>query len=163
MPRREKGNSPRGYFGVAVYQPKTSANIGTLWRSATVYGATFMATVGRRYDRQPSDTCNSPIHTPLFHYADLADLMAHLPHSCPLIGVELASEAVPLHEFTHLPRSLYLLGAEDRGLPPAALAQCHQIVQIASPIQWSLNVAVAGSLVMYDRYVKRQTHMSPFR
>lgn len=49
----------RGYFGVAVYRPKTEANIGTLWRSATAYGAAFLATVGQRHQRQASDTCYS--------------------------------------------------------------------------------------------------------
>lgn len=142
----------RGYFGVAVYRPKVADNVGTLWRSATVYGAAFLATVGHRYARQPSDTPNSPMHTPLHHYADLDDLLAHLPHSCPLVGVELDERAVPLDTYTHPLRALYLLGAEDHGLPPAVLTRCHEVVQVPSPSPYSLNVAVAGSLVLYDRH-----------
>jgi tRNA C32,U32 (ribose-2'-O)-methylase TrmJ len=51
-------------------------------------------------------------------------------------------------------RALYLLGAEDRGLPPAVLRQCHQVVRIPCPVDRPLNVAVAGSVVIHDRYAK---------
>lgn len=156
MPRRPPSTTHRGYFGVAVYRPKTPSNTAMLWRSATVYGAAFIATVGRRYKRVAADTPNSPMHTPLHHYADLDDLIAHLPYSCPLIGVELDERAVPLDTYRHPTRALYLLGAEDDGLPPAVLARCHQVVQIPSALPQSLNVAVAGSLVMAHRYWSEQ-------
>lgn len=154
MPRRayRTNRTGRGFFGVAVYQPKTAANIGTLWRTATAYGAAFLATVGHRYQRQPSDTCNSVVHIPLHHYATIADLLEHLPHSCPLVGVELADGAVSLDGFTHPIRALYLLGAEDYGLPSKALQQCHQVVQIPSLTCASLNVSVAGALVLWERF-----------
>lgn len=142
----------RGYFGVAVYRPKTSANVALLWRSATVYGAAFVATVGHRYSQHPADTPNTPMHTPLHHYVDLDDLLAHLPHSCPLVGVELDERAVPLDTYAHPLRALYLLGAEDDGLPAAVLARCHEVVQIPSPAAFSLNVAVAGSITIAHRY-----------
>lgn len=156
-PTRPPGRSSRGYFGIAVCQPKTPANIGTLWRSATTYGAAFLATVGRRYARQASDTRNSPVHVPLHHYATLDDLLEHLPHACPLIGIELTGDAVPLGKFVHPLRALYLLGAEDYGLAPKVLARCHQVVQIPSPVDQSLNVAVAGSAVIIDRYIRSLT------
>jgi tRNA G18 (ribose-2'-O)-methylase SpoU len=61
---------------------------------------------------------------------------------------------VPLTRFRHPARALYLLGAEDHGLPPEVLERCHYVVQIPTPAPWSLNVSVAGSLVMHDRYLK---------
>lgn len=145
----------RGFFGVAVWQPKTESNIGTLWRSAFLYDAAFIATVGARYERQSSDTPGTANHIPLQHYSDLDDLVAHLPHSCPLIGVELAESAVPLPAFPHPQRALYLLGAEDKGLPAKVMARCHQVVQIPGVRDWSMNVAVAGAIVMYDRHTKQ--------
>lgn len=144
----------RGYFGIAVYHPKTEANIGTLWRSAKSYEAAFLATVGRRYQHQASDTCKAPQSVPLHHYTDMDDLIDHLPDGCPVIGVELDSLAVPLTRFRHPERALYLLGAEDHGLPDHVLARCHRLVQIPTPSPWSLNVSVAGSLVLNDRFLK---------
>lgn len=143
-----------GYFGVAIYHPKTENNVGTLWRSAFTYGAGMLATVGSRYKRQASDTCKAPLSIPLLHYPDLDALIAGLPYSCPLVGVEMDQRAVPLTRFCHPSRALYLLGAEDHGLPPEVLERCHYVVQIPTPAPWSLNVAVAGSLVMNDRYLK---------
>lgn len=145
----------RGFFGVAVYHPKTAANIGCLWRSATAYGAGFLATIGRRYQQQASDTSTSPLHTPLHHYTDMDDLIGHLPWSCPLVGVELTDTAIPLGTFVHPDRALYLLGAEDHGLPPAVLGRCHHVVRVETVVLWSLNVAVAGSVVLWDRHRKR--------
>lgn len=143
------------YFGVAVWHPKTEANIGTLWRSARTFRAAMLATVGpRRYQHQSTDTTKAPRSIPLMGFTDVDDLLAHLPTGCELIGVELADRAKPLHQFTHPDRALYLLGAEDRGLPVEVLERCDRLVQIASPEPWSLNVATAGSMVMYDRFVK---------
>lgn len=149
----------RGYFGVAVYKPKTAANVGSLWRTAGIYGAAFLATVGHRYTKQPSDTPNTPLHTPLHHYADLDDLLAHLPHGCPLVGVELADGAIPLPSFTHPPRGLYLLGAEDNGLPPSVLQRCHWVVTVPYEEPYSLNVAVAGSIVIADRWTRQMVDL----
>lgn len=147
-------NPHRGYFAVGVYRPKTEANIGTLWRTAHLYGAGFVFTVGERYRRQSSDTPKTPLHTPLFHFRDMADLHEHLPWSAPLVGVELDPRAVPLTDYRHRERAVYLLGAEDNGLPVDVLDACHDVVQVPSLKPQSLNVAVAGSLVIYDRYAK---------
>lgn len=151
---RQRLNSTQktGFYGVGVYHPKVEANVGTLWRSAMTYGAAFLATVGARYRTQSSDTCKAPQSIPLHHYSDLSDPIEHLPDGCPLVGIELSPEALPLRGYQHLPRALYLLGAEDHGLPPAVLDRCHHLLRIDTPRPWSLNVAVAGSLVMAHRY-----------
>lgn len=58
----------RGYYGIGVYHPKTSANIGTLWREAYLYGADFIFTIGRRYKKQSSDTTKTIRHLPLWEF-----------------------------------------------------------------------------------------------
>lgn len=143
----------RGYFGVAIYRPKTTNNVGSLWRSATLYGAAFLGTVGHRYQRQPSDTMVSAKAVPLIHYRDLDDLVAHLPHGCPLVGVELDDRAVSLDTFVHPQRALYLLGAEDDGLPRAVRDACHYLVRIPTVVPVSMNVACAGSVLLFHRYM----------
>ena len=45
--------SSRGYFSVGIYRPNRAVNVGSLWRSAAGFGATELATVGHRYQRQP--------------------------------------------------------------------------------------------------------------
>ena len=112
----------------------------------------MLPTVGRRYSVQCSDTMRTEKRIPLFNFADLEDLRTHLPFSCPLVGIELDPKATPLPAYKHPDRAVYLLGAEDHGLSPDALARCHSVVKL--PGTESMNVAVAGSIVMYDRHVK---------
>ena len=56
-----------------------------------------------------------------------------------------------LKEFHHPERAIYLLGAEDHGIPPAILKKCQHTVSLKSVRTESFNVAVAGSIIMYDR------------
>lgn len=152
---RRSARSGCGYFGIAVLHPKSQVNIGTLWRSAFLNDAAFVGTIGRRYQYQPSDTPGTTSHVPLVHYADMDDFIRHIPHSCPIVGVELDECAKHLPEFCHPPRAVYLLGAEDHGIPRAILDRCHYTVQIPTVRDWSMNVAAAGSIVMYDRMAKQ--------
>jgi tRNA G18 (ribose-2'-O)-methylase SpoU len=61
---------------------------------------------------------------------------------------------VELSNFQHPEQAVYLLGAEDYGLPEKIMQKCHQIISIESVRLNCFNVAVAGSIVMYDRYQK---------
>jgi len=153
MLRSTPSTAVRGFFGIGVYRPKHEVNVGSLWRTAIAYDAAFLATIGRRYTYQASDTGNAARHTPLHHYPDLDDLIAHLPHGCPVVGVELDPRATQLDEFRHPERALYLLGAEDHGLPPKVIDRCHYLVGIPSVLPRSLNVAVAGGIVIAHRYL----------
>jgi tRNA G18 (ribose-2'-O)-methylase SpoU len=148
-------NPRNGFFGIGIYHTKTVENIGTLWRSAHIYGASFVFTVGRRYREQASDTPKTIYSTPLYHYDTVEDLVANLPWSAPLVGVDLTEDAVELDLFQHPARAVYLLGAEDHGLPEDVLAQVHHKVVIPTPRAVPHNVAVAGSVVMHDRYVSK--------
>lgn len=139
---------PRGWFGVGVYHPKHECNIGTLWRSALAFGADFLFTIGRRYRRQASDTPNVSGIVPLFHFDSFDTFRVSAP-SAILIGVELTPTARELGDMTHPERCVYLLGAEDHGLPAAVLARCQTTIKVEMPA--SINVASIGTLVMWHR------------
>ena len=62
----------------------------------------------------------------------------------------------PLDEFEHPERAVYILGAEDTGLPRAAAQACHRHVSLPSERYASYNVAMAGSIVLYDRMAKQR-------
>jgi len=142
----------RGFFGIGIQNIKTESNIGTLWRSANILGADFIYTIGKRYKKQSSDTMKTFKHIPLYHYETFEDFYNHLPFDCRLVGIELDDKSRKLEKYVHPERCVYLLGAEDHGLTKEALAKCHDIIQIAG--DHCLNVSVAGSIVMYDRYSK---------
>jgi tRNA G18 (ribose-2'-O)-methylase SpoU len=143
----------RGYCGIGIVGGKTPENLGMLWRSAHTLGASFIFTAGARYKEHPTDTMKSTRHVPLFEYEELGQLSR--PRGSELVAVEKTEdfEEIPsLVGFRHPQRAVYVLGAEDDGLSTEALALCDHLVQI--PSTSSLNVAVAGSIVLYDRLAK---------
>ena len=142
----------RGYFGIGIENTKTESNIGTLWRSAAILGAGFIFTIGRRYKKQASDTVSAWKHIPLYEYPDFDTFYNSMPKNCMLIGIELDQKAIPVADFMHPERCIYLLGAEDNGLSKQAILSCHKLVIL--PGKYCMNVAVAGSIVMYDRIIK---------
>ena len=142
----------RGYFGVACYRPKTTDNIGTLWRSAHIFGASFLAVIGGRYHKQPSDTTAATRHVPLLSFDDFAGFRSAMPTEALLIAVELVPNARPLTRYTHAERAVYLLGPEDGSLPNDVVMACDS--RIIIPGSFCLNLAVAGSIVLYDRVAK---------
>lgn len=142
-----------GFFGIGIIYPKMDVNIGTLLRSSYCFGASFVFTIGKRYKKQSSDTIKTPNKIPLYHYGDLEDFKHHgIPYNCQVVGAELLDESTLLHEFEHPNRCVYLLGAEDTGLPEDARTMCHHIVEI--PSLHCLNVAMTGSIIMSDRISK---------
>jgi len=142
----------RGYYGIGIYQGKTTANLGTLWRSAQNFSASFIFTIGKRYKKQTSDTTKAFRHIPLYSYDTINDFLKSRPYDCQLIGIEQSERSVDVAKFTHPERAIYLLGAEDTGLPESVQSLCQSIIHIKSPM--FLNVAVAGSIIMYDRISK---------
>ena len=141
-----------GYFGIGCLNMKTSMNYGTLFRTAQIMGADFIFLIGSRFKRQASDTMKSWRHLPLFEYDSFADFQKHRPYDCKLVGIELMESATPIGEFKHPKQACYLLGAEDNGLTKEAIEACQEIIYL--PGERSLNVSVAGSIVLYDRIAK---------
>ena len=140
------------HFGIGVINTKTEANIGTLWRSALTFGASYIFTINKRYDKQLTDTFKTWSKIPLFHFDTFEDFKKSIPFGSRIIAIEREEGGQFLQEFVHPRRCCYLLGAEDSGIPKDILQQCHQTVAINA--RHSLNVAVAGSIVLYDRECK---------
>ena len=142
----------RGYFGIGIYHAKKEVNLGTLWRSAYQLGAAFIFTIGDRYHKQHSDTTAAYRHIPLHSYASWEAFESARVYDCPLIGIEMGGQG--LNTFKHPERAIYLLGAEDNGLPPEIQARCQFVVALDAVRIASYNVSTAGAIVMYDRMNK---------
>lgn len=154
-----KTSNVQGYCAIGVFNAKTDHNIGTLWRSAYILGASYIFTVGKRYKKQSSDVTRTWARIPYFHYDSLEDLCENVPYDCHLIAIELTEDAEFLHDFEHPKRAIYLLGSEDQGLPDSVLAKCRKVIKL--PGNSSLNVAVTGSIVMHDRAAKLKPELPP--
>lgn len=150
----------RGFFGIGVYRPKNSTNLGTLLRSSKEFGASFIYTIEARCIHnvtselvlQPSNTNKAHKHIPFFAFPTLKEFI--LPSDCQLVGVELTPNALDIREFYHPTRACYILGAEDDGLSDEVIGHCTGgLIHIPTP--GPLNVAVAGSIIMYDRLIQQ--------
>lgn len=144
----------KGYFAIGVYEPKFEVNIGSLWRTAHIMGASMLFTVGARYQQQASDTPKSDKQIPLVHFDTIKQVIEAKQNDIPLLGIELSNNSYPLQTFRHPQSAWYLLGAEDRGIPAGVLDMCDRTLEISTKEPYSLNVAVAGSIVIYDRVMK---------
>lgn len=126
-----------------------SVNLGNLLRTAHAFGASFVFTIGadpRALDSR-GDTSKAPGHLPVYHWPSPEALA--LPKGCSLVGVELLDAATELPVFAHPLRAAYILGPERGILSPGMLSRCDHLIRI--PTSFSLNLATAGAVVMYDR------------
>jgi tRNA G18 (ribose-2'-O)-methylase SpoU len=141
----------RGYFGVGADGISKPMNLGNLMRIAHAFGASFFFTVGGRVRlaEAQSNTSSAEGQVPLYPFASAEEL--RLPIGCVLVGVEITDDAIDLPAFKHPPRAAYVFGAERLSLSPEMLARCAFVVRI--PTRFSINVGMAGAIVMYDRLI----------
>jgi tRNA G18 (ribose-2'-O)-methylase SpoU len=140
----------RGYFGIGIEGASKAMNVGALFRTAHAFGASFVFTVACAYDAEEggrSDTSAATASVPFYAFPDVRALM--LPEGCALVGVELTDDAIALPSFRHPHTAAYVLGPERGWLSASMLARCAHVVKI--PTAFSINVALAGALAMYDR------------
>lgn len=91
-------------------------------------------------------------HTPIFHFKDEDAFWDHIPMNCVPVGIEIVPRARDIVGWHHPESAVYILGPEDGSLPESLLKRCVSVVRI--PGDFCLNLAVAGSVVMYDRIAK---------
>lgn len=140
----------RGYFAIGVEGISKPMNLGNLLRSAHAFGASFFFTIAPAFNAREvklSDTSDAARHLPLYTYDSVEDLV--LPRGCALVGVELTDDAADLPSFRHPQAAAYVLGRERGALSGELVARCDHLVRI--PTRFSVNVGVAGAIVMYDR------------
>jgi tRNA(Leu) C34 or U34 (ribose-2'-O)-methylase TrmL len=142
----------RGYFGIGVEGVTKPYNVGSVFRSAHAFGAAFVFTVAANYERRKGariDTSDAVAQVPFYDFPTLNEMV--LPGGCALVGVELDDTAVELPSFRHPTRAAYILGKERGSLSASMFARCDHLIRI--PTQFSLNLGMAGVIVMYDRLI----------
>lgn len=140
-------NSMRGYFGIGVEGISKPFNVGNLMRSGNAFGAQFIFTVSAEYCGVASDTAKTHEQVPFYQFESVKDMV--LPHKCLLVGIELMDEATDLPSFYHPINAAYVLGPERGSLSSDMVSKCDFVVRI--PTRFSINLGVAGAIVLYDR------------
>tara|TARA_B100000900_G_scaffold405777_1_gene415855 strand:+ start:4134 stop:4619 length:486 start_codon:yes stop_codon:yes gene_type:complete len=144
----------RGYFSIGVENISKPMNLGNLIRSAHAFGANSVFTISphKRVTENKdkiikSDTSKSAYHIPYYEWDNIEDIMT--PQGCKIIGIEITEDAEVLPNFVHPMQAMYILGPEKGSLSRKTLLKVDHVIKI--PTRFSLNVAIAGAIVMYDR------------
>jgi tRNA (guanosine-2'-O-)-methyltransferase len=140
------------YLIVAPLWVAFEANLGTLLRSCDAVGA-CMAVPETDHCRQALRRGDTLAARPCVHWVEskLGWIDQQQRRGANIIGVELDEDSINLREVRQATRkSVVLLGHEHSGLPAEVWPYLNQVVEIPMMgVGQSLNVAVAGSLVLY--------------
>lgn len=148
----------RGFFMIGVVRPRNTLNIGTLIRSAHVFGATGVFAVGAAFPVENEAAHGFDRHLPVFHFEGPEQFDHAMPDNAEYVVIEMHDDACDLRTFVHPERAVYVLGSEYTGVPAEylSLGRRTHIVQVPARERVSLNVAIAGSIVMADRVMKEE-------
>jgi tRNA G18 (ribose-2'-O)-methylase SpoU len=141
----------RGYFAVGVDGVSKAMNLGNLMRISHAFDASFFFAINApfKFADAQSDTSRSQGSLPFYRYGSVEEF--RLPLGCRLVGVEITEDAGELPRFRHPLRAAYVFGGERLSISPEVLARCEFVVKI--PTRFSINVGMAGAIVMYDRLI----------
>ncbi len=151
--RRDRSHRCWDHIIAAPLWPLHGANLGTLLRTCDAVGACLavprLPWVPEALGR--GNTLRRPV---CVHWAgrDACRWLAQQRSAgTRIVGVELADEAIRLGDLTAArERTIVVLGHEQTGIPPEAIGLLDVAVEIPMVgTGASLNVAVAGSLVLY--------------
>ena len=128
------------------------ANLGPLLRTCDAVGA-CIAVPGTDHYRTALDRGDTLARRPHVHWVRRSKLrwITEQRETSRVVAVELADDATPLTRLAAAPaRTVVLLGHEHHGVLAEAWDLIDEVVEIPMVGQGaSLNVAVAGSLVLY--------------
>ena len=141
--RRDDLPAGRRSVTLALWHVADPGNVGTLLRSADAFGAGIALSSGSADPTSPKAlraSMGAVFRVPLVGFDDPTGRRIALVPRCgtPLPELQLSGEAV------------LVLGAEREGLPDAVLAACDARATIPQAGGESLNVAMAGTVALYE-------------
>ncbi|MEU4390113.1 TrmH family RNA methyltransferase [Kribbella sp. NPDC023855] len=151
--RRRRSHSCWDHLLIAPLWPKHGVNLGTLLRTCDAVGA-CLAVPKLPWVPEALGLGNTLKTRTCVHWTGhdpVRWLIDQKRSGTTVVGVELAEESVRLGDLPAARnRTIAVLGHERTGIPPEALDQLDVVVEIPMVGSGaSLNVAVAGSLVLY--------------
>jgi tRNA G18 (ribose-2'-O)-methylase SpoU len=150
--RRPRQHGCWDHLVVAPLWVAFDANLGTLLRTCDAVGDCMAVPDTARY-RTALAKGDTLVRRPHLHWLDRSKLAwIERERACSVVvAVELADDATPLTRLEPARRrTVVLLGHERHGIPDEAWPLIDEIIEIPMVGKGaSLNVAVAGSLVLY--------------
>lgn len=142
-------------------------NVGAIIRTAAALRVEDMWLAGRtpaHTDAKVGKTALGTDRYLQFHRADapVAACEAARAAGYRVVAVELADDAVPLHELALGSATCFVVGHEDRGLRTSTLDACDDVAFLPMLGRvGSLNVATAASIALYEARRQSWSRSSP--
>jgi tRNA G18 (ribose-2'-O)-methylase SpoU len=148
---------------VVVDRPTQSGNLGSIIRSADAFGADGVVVTGHGVDPyEPAAvraTTGSLFALPTVHAPAPAAVVAWATEVLPdaqIVGTDEDGDAITDDAVDLTRPTILVLGNETRGMSQAWRSACHQVVRIPMVgAASSLNVANAGSILLYEAHRQR--------
>lgn len=137
---------------IALINPKNPINVGAVMRAAGCYQAQKVLYSGLRYANAAkfqTDTKSVSGKIPLEH---VESFFAGKEADTQVVCVDLVEGAIPLPDFIHPEKALYIFGPEDGTIGQAVLDQADSVVYV--PTIGCMNLAASVNVVLYDRLAK---------
>ncbi len=153
---REWRRRSEGRLALVLDDVQGPFNVGAIIRTAAALRADDVWLSGRTPDPEDTKVGKTALGTQrylTFHRVDdgIHAIAAARAAGYQVVAVELADEAVPLHEVRLTEATCLLVGHEDRGCTPGVLAAVDAVAFL--PLLGrvgSLNVATAASIACYE-------------
>ena len=145
-----------GLCWVALETVRSPGNLGTLIRTSEAVGGAGFIFLGTKADPFDPNVIR-PSMGAIFHQKIVRTNFSSLHHwvrrhSCSVVGASPDGTA-DFHKFNYPRSTLLFFGEERQGLTRQQRDLCHDLVRIPMVGEAdSLNLAVAGSLLMYEVY-----------
>lgn len=144
---------------------QTPYNVGSILRTAAAYRVDHLWLAGPTARPGDAKTRKTALGSDKFLTWDVVDTGAVATDAARaagylVVGVELATGAVPLHQLDLAADVCLAVGHEDRGLAADTLAGCDRVAFLPQLGRiGSLNVATAAAIALYE--VRRQAWTDP--
>jgi len=140
-------------IAIGLDRVKNPINVGSILRTAQVFGAKMIAISGGRCKVTAPDTGKAFKRIPVVRTDDC--ILRSCPYGATPVVIEVGG-AVELPRFFHPKQAFYIFGPEDGSVDREVLARTKNIVSI--PAEFCLNLAQAVTVVLYDRRAKELTN-----
>lgn len=140
------------HITIALTDPKSPTNVGGVMRAAGCYQANQVLYNGVRYAKAAkfqTDTKNISEKIALQHVDDFFEGLAQ---DTKVICVDLIEGAIPLPDFIHPEKALYIFGPEDGTISQQVIDRADDVVYV--PTVGCMNLAASVNVLLYDRLAK---------
>lgn len=138
-----------GFVGIGTVGGKFNKNLGSIIRSASVFNADFVFSIGGRYSSS-NTAVGHDRHIPIFSFPDFRTFCDCIPQDATLVRADVDAVS-SLSDFEHPDKVIYLMGAEDYGFNEEVKSES---VGVRIETDFCLNQAVTAGIFLYDRQAK---------